>query len=98
MNVKDVVCSDGNDCERKMNKVQLMNICKSAGYSPLKTARHSNKDNLAYHAAKAKKPEAIIYTNCFIIYLNITKSYPICIEYIDGLDWTKIYLLIQHEP
>ena len=96
--VKSVVQSDGDDCEDKMKKVELKTICKSGHFSILKSAKHFNTANTAYHAAESKKPEEIIDTNCFIVYMDITKLYPDCTEPIDGLDWSKIYLTLQPKP
>ena len=76
-----------------MNKVEFKFIQKT-GFSTLKTAKHFNIANTAYYVVEAKKPEEIIDTNCFVIYMDITKLYLDCIEYIDDLDWLKIYLMI----
>ena len=52
--VKSVVNLDGDDCEDKMNKVELKTIWKS-GYATLKTAKHFNTANTVYHISKAMK-------------------------------------------
>ena len=88
---------DGDDCEDKMNKVELKTICKS-GYVNLKMAKHFNITNTAYYAAEAKRPDKIYDTECFIVYMDITNLYPDCTEYINALDWSKIYLSIQPNP
>ena len=47
---------------------------------------------------RIRNNQVIIDKNNFIIYLDITKLYPIRTEYIDSLAFIKIYLLIQLEP
>ena len=93
-----MVQSDGDDCEDKMSKVELKTIRKNNQYVAFKSAKHFDSANTAYHQTDAKKPEEIIATNCFIIYLDITKLYPDRTEPIDGLDWSKIYLTLQPKP
>ena len=95
--VKSVVLSDDDDCERKMEKVQLMTIRKS-GFSLLSNARQFNTANTAYHADEDKRHDDINNTECFIIYLDIHQLYPTRTEYIDALDWTKIHLSLQPDP
>ena len=73
--IKSVVNSDGDDCEDKMNKVVLKTIRKNDNYVTLKTAKHFDAAIVAYQAAEAKRPEPILATNCFIVYLDITKLY-----------------------
>ena len=93
--VKSVVISDGDDCENKMSKVELMTIRKSGGYIPLRTAKDFNTANNAYHVAENKRPIIVVDTNQFIVFMDITKLYPIQTEHIDGLDFTKIHLTLQ---
>ena len=81
-----------------MLKVGLMTIWKSGGYIPLLTAWDFNTTNNAYYIAENKRPSICVDTNQFIIYLDITKLYPIQTEYIDGLDFTKIHLTLQPKP
>ena len=95
--VKLVVSSDGDDCQQKMDKVVLKTIRKSC-YSVLTNANQFNTANTAYHANKDKRHDDINDSNCFIVYLDIHCLYPDRAEYIDGLDWTKIYLTIQPNP
>ena len=59
----------------KMNKVELkLKTIQKSGFAPLKTAKHFNTANLAYHTSEAKKLDKIIDTNFFfIIYMDITK-------------------------
>ena len=80
-----------------MDKVELATIHR-LGYLVLHTAKHFNTANTAYHQPEAKQPDDITDTNCFIIYLDITKLYPIRTEYIDALDWSKIHLTLQPNP
>ena len=60
---RSVVSSDGDDCENKMSKVELITICKLGGYIPLQTAKDYNTANNAYHAAENKKPTIVVNTN-----------------------------------
>lgn len=66
--VKSVVQSNGDDCEDQMNKIELKTICKSGYFAILKTVKHFNTANTAYHASEAKKPEEIIDTNKLFFY------------------------------
>lgn len=96
--VKLVVTSDGDDCERKMDKIELKTIHRS-GYLVLRNAiKQFNTANTAYHQPEAKQHDDINDTKCFIIYLDITKLYPAHMEYIDAIDWSKIYHTIQPKP
>ena len=95
--VKSVVSSNGDDCQLKMDKVVLKNICKTC-FLVLETAKHFNTANSAYHSAESKCHDDINDSECFIVYLDISKLYPSRTEYIDALDWTKIYLSIQPQP
>ena len=90
--------SDGDDCEDKMDKVELKTVRKNNHYVLLKSPKHFDAANLAYHVTEPKKPEEILATNCFIIYLDLTKLYPDRSEPIDGLNWSKIYLTLQPKP
>ena len=96
--IKSVVESDSDDCEDKMNRVSLKTIRKNNNYVAFKTAKHFDSAVIAYQATEAKRPESVLATNCFIVYLDITKLYPDRTEPIDGLDWTKIYTTIQPTP
>ena len=80
-----------------MDKVVLKTIRKSC-YSVLTNAKQFNTANTAYHANKDKRHDDINDSNCFIVYLDIHSLYPTRTEYIDALDWTKIYLSIQPQP
>ena len=82
---------------KKIDKAVLRTIHKS-GYSVLTNAKQFNTANTAYHANKDKRHDDINDSNCFIVYLDIRCLYPDRAEYIDGLDWTKIYLTIQPQP
>ena len=73
--VKSVVLSDGDDCERKMEKVLLKTIRKS-GFTILENARQFNTANTAYHADEDKRHDDINNTECFIVYLDIHQLYP----------------------
>ena len=95
--VKLIVTSDGDDCERKMEKVVLKTICKTC-FSPLINAKQFNTANTAYHADEDRRHEDINDSNCFIVYLDITNLYPLRTEIIDAIDWTKIALTIQLDP
>ena len=83
---------------KKMDLVELKTIRKNNNFVAFKKAKHFETANNAYLQTDAKKPEDILSTNCFIIYLDITKLYPDHKEHIDGLDWTKIYVSIQPKP
>ena len=80
-----------------MDKVVLKTICKTC-YLVLTNAKQFNTVNTAYHADEDKRHDDINDSNCFIVYLDIHCLYPACTEYIDALDWTKIYLSIQPKP
>ena len=95
--VKSVVLSDGDDCQLKMDQVILKTIRKS-GFSILTTANQFNTANSNYHGDEDKRHDDINDMECFIIYLDIHQLYPSRKEYIDALDWTKIYLAIQPDP
>ena len=75
--VKSVVNSDGDDCENKMKKVELMTIQKFGGHVPLQTAWDFNTANNAYHITENKRSSIVVDTIQFIIYLDITKVYSI---------------------
>ena len=68
--VKLVVYSDGDDCQRKMDKVVLKTILKTC-YSVLTNAKQFNTANTAYHADEDKCHDDINDSNCFIVYLDI---------------------------
>ena len=95
--VKSIVTSDGDDCERKMEKVVLKTICKTC-FSPLINAKQFNTANTAYHADEDRRHEDINDSNCFIVYLDINNLYQLRMEIIDAIDWTKIALTIQPDP
>ena len=95
--VKLVVSSDGDDCQQKMDKVVLKTIRKTC-YLVLTNAKQFNTANTAYHADEDKHHDDINDSNYLIVYLDIHRLYPIRMECIDTLDWTKIYLTIQPEP
>ena len=95
--VKLVVSSNGDGCQQRMDKIVLKTICKTC-FLVLETAKHFNTANSAYHAVESKRHDDINDSKCFIVYLDITKLYPSCMECIDALDRTKIYLLIQPKP
>ena len=95
--MKSVVLSDGDDCQLKMDQVILKTIRKS-GFTILSTSNHFNTANSNYHGNEDKRHDDINDMECFIIYLDIHQLYPSRKEYIDALDWTKIYLTIQPEP
>ena len=61
--IKSVVQSDGDDCEDKMDKVELKTIRKNNHFALLKSPKHFDAANLAYHVTEAKKPEEILATN-----------------------------------
>merc|ERR1711983_769860 len=94
--VKSIVTSDGDDCQLKGNKIVFKTIRKTC-FSVLETAQNFNTANSAYHKEETRHEE-IDDTESFIIYLDISNLYPIRTEYIDAIDWTKIYLTIQPDP